>query len=478
MALSILPTDVLVLVLRYLGIQDIISFRQACKHFHEITQLRSIWLSLLHSRVVHQNIPVPRLDGRSLETLNTAELELCISDALRLYKTWTGPSPQPIRRRTFSTDCPGPSQVVSMHFLPGRGLRWLLSLTLTPSEERTHTIQCWDISGESPRCIARRTLSGLRGFRVNTDGSHPGVLAVRAASGISIWGIDFTAPTSDAGFFAVQVLEDVTETLHVFTATTLLTKFNDQQLHLRTLENPSFAVELRNPTFIEPKECLDAIISDNFAVLMRTTTLEVYSLASFRASTGSHTLEPVSSHTWQWRIDSVSLAYQPSSRADGLPAINLLIRYASLFPWPVNALHHYVLPRDPSYNVAEDVTPNNLPYTSRAVLIQSIASPIRLFARWDMVLGRYGTALWIDSHTEDHFALAVEGQRLAGIKFAVTQTEEGETVDLRELVASSHASSVYDVREDDGWMRIAVDDEEGKIALGTTSGQITLLEYI
>ncbi|KAJ7065281.1 hypothetical protein C8F01DRAFT_1125023 [Mycena amicta] len=472
MPLPVLPTDILLLIFKYLQVRDVIAFRQACKRFLQVTRLRSVWLQLLDTHVTQKNIPIPRLDGRVPAMLTATELELCIADALRLHSIWTGPSPQPAGRRTFTTQTLGMAQVVSIHFLR---LRWLVSLTLTTrDEERTHTIQCWDLLTDGdPICVARRTVSGLRGFRVNTDASHPGVLAIRSSSGIEILGIDLT---SDGGFFTFQILEDVTETLHVFTTSTLLTKFNEQRLHLRTLENPGFSVELHNPNFGEQRECLDAIISDKYAVLMRSMTLELYSLTSFRTASGKRMLEPFASHAWQWRIDSVSLTYQPSR--DIVTPINLLIRYASLFPWPVNALHHYVLLCDKTYDAEQDITPNNLPYATRPVLIKSIASPIRLFARWDMVLGKYGTALWIDSHTEDHFAHAVEGQRLAGIVLSVTEGEGGETGDVRELVASSRASTVYDVREDDGWTRVAVNDEEGKIALGTTSGEITILQYI
>ncbi|KAF7309501.1 F-box domain-containing protein [Mycena indigotica] len=449
-----LPVDILLVVLKYLTLQDFVAFSQASKHFYEITQLRSVWLDLLNHHVLQRSYPIPRLDGRDPTQLRVSELQSCIIDALRLRRLWTAASPQPLQRRTFTT----------------QNVDGLCPLTLTTTnDERIYTAQCWDISPAQPLCVARRRVSSFGGLRVNTDGSYPGVLALKSHNTVEILGIDFTA---GQGFFAVQVLEDVTETLHVFANSKLLTKFNDQRLHLRDLQKPHSVMELRNSNFIEQRECLDALISDVYAVLIRTTSLEIYSITSDRPIS-----EPLASHAWQWRIDSVSVNYQPSYQNNTIAPINLLVRYSSLFPWPVNALHHYVIPRNSHYDAQQDISPNNLPYETRPALIQSFASPIRLFARWDMVLGKYGTALWIDSHTEDYFANSVEGQRLAGVLFSISE-DEGEKVDLRELVASSHASTVYDVREDDGWMRIAVDDEEGKIALGTTTGEITLLEYI
>jgi hypothetical protein len=93
-----------------------------------------------------------------------------------------------------------------------------------------------------------------------------------------------------------------------------------------------------------------------------------------------------------------------------------------------------------------------------------------------MVLGSYGTALWIDSHTEDYFDHAVEGQRLAGTLF--TAIESGGEVALNDQGAAATASMVYHVREDDGWVRIAIEEEEGKIAVGTSTAEITIFEYI
>ncbi|KAF7317776.1 F-box domain-containing protein [Mycena kentingensis (nom. inval.)] len=421
-----LPVEVSLLVFKHLG---------TCRVFREITQMRSVWLELLDVQVSQRKIPIPGLGGRDLAQLSAQELEMCVADALQLRKNWTAASPQPIRRQTFGNGLPGPSQVVSVQFIPGRGARWLLSLTIATGGSWERTVQCWDTLPEVPFCIARRTLSGLRGLRVNTDASHPGVLAVATSrqGPESRECNDFTSPQ---GFFAVQILNDVNEVLHAFTGSKILTKFDDQRIRLRTLQNPNVAVELR---IVEQQECLDSLISDEYAVIMRVQALEIYALASLQAPV----LEPISTHSFQWRIDSASIAYQPSLNSD--------------------------------------ITQHNLPYVPRPLLVQSFASPIRLFARWDMVLGRYGTALWIDSHTEDYFvdAHVVEGQRLAGAMLGLTEgNNEEEQIDLRELAASSHATTVYDLRENDRWIKIAVDDEEGKIALGMADGDISLLEYI
>ncbi|KAJ7780264.1 hypothetical protein DFH07DRAFT_468411 [Mycena maculata] len=480
MAIPVLPTDVLLIICKHLGIADLLKLRQTCKDFLEITQLRSVWHELLRAEVLEKNIPIPGLEGRNLATLGAKELESRLADALRLRRNWISPSPEPVRRLTFRTVDKPDSQVISVSFLPTRGHRWLISLALsTAPDQRMFILQCWDLLDLS-HCIARRSAADFRGFRINTDPSHPGIVALRSPMGVEILGIDFLSNDPDSAFVTLHVLHNLAESLQTFSGSTLLTKLDDNRLHLRTIENPDVSAELRNPNYVVQKECVDAMITHEYAVVVRTVTLELYSLSSFHAGSNESVIAPVAFHTWQWRVDSVSLAHQQSwaATARGIaPPINILVRYASLFPWPVNALHHYVLPCDESYNARAAIDVNNAPYLPEPVLIRTFASPIRLFARWDMVLGAYGTALWIDSHTEDYFDHAVEGQRLAGTLFT-TFEPGGPVVALSDQGASATASMVYQVREDDGWIRIAIAEEEGKIAVGTSTAEITVLEYI
>ncbi|KAF8166639.1 hypothetical protein K438DRAFT_1730747 [Mycena galopus ATCC 62051] len=480
MAMPNLPTDIILIVFKYIGVKDLMRLRQSCKYFLQMSQLRSVWHELLETEIIQKNIPIPRLAGRNLAALTSKELERLLADALQLRKNWISSSPVPMQSFTFKTVDEPQTQVVSLAFLPARDHRWLISLALTTGGgDRIFTLQCWDLANPST-CIARRTISDFRGYRINSDPSHAAAVVLRSSNGLEILEIDFSGNNPDSGFVTLRVLDNVHESLHLFSASTLLTKVGDARLFLRTIENSGAAVELQNPSHHEQKECVNAIVADKYAVVVRTVTLEFYSLSSFRAGSAASVIEPVASHTFQWRIDSASMAYQPSWEAAARaaePPINILVRYGSPFPWPVNALHHYILPWDETYDPRDDMGAHNKPYLAEPVLMRTFASPIRLFARWDMVLGAYGTALWIDSHTEDYFDHAVEGQRLAGTLF--TTVEYGAAVvPLDEQGISATASMVYQVREDDGWVRIAIEEEEGDIAVGSSTAEITIFRYL
>lgn len=97
-------------------------------------------------------------------------------------------------------------------------------------------------------------------------------------------------------------------------------------------------------------------------------------------------------------------------------------------------------------------------------------------------MGSRGTAIFIDSHAEDYFGRGDIGQRLAGSYARVIPTDEGDELlhlqeDSTEVVESTMDSSVFGYRENDDWTRIAVDEEEGRIAVGFSDGTIEIREY-
>jgi hypothetical protein len=127
-----------------------------------------------------------------------------------------------------------------------------------------------------------------------------------------------------------------------------------------------------------------------------------------------------------------------------------------------------------------EINTDNLPYLMEPKLVQSIGSPIRLFALSHVTLGPYGTALFIDSHTEDYFSQGDHGQRLAGEILAQVPDEEGEgegNEGGKSRPSSTMASMVFGVREHDEWFRVAMDEETGRVAVGCVDGGISLFEY-
>lgn len=165
----------------------------------------------------------------------------------------------------------------------------------------------------------------------------------------------------------------------------------------------------------------------------------------------------------------------------GLPSSSFLfvVPFLTLLSQPANLLHHYELrPSTSTTNLA-------LEYHCPPTLRRTIASPTRLLARTDMVMGPYNTAMWIDNHTEDHFEHGQQAQRLAsqvlaplgGADLESEASNEESDPEEEERVVSTLDVSVMSWNEKDSWTKIAVHEEEGRIALGHATGEITLVSY-
>ena len=140
-------------------------------------------------------------------------------------------------------------------------------------------------------------------------------------------------------------------------------------------------------------------------------------------------------------------------------------------------LHHFVLSPNPLFDPSVAIDPQNLPYLIQPKLVKSIASPIRLFATSHVTLGQYGTAIFIDSSTEDYFGQSEHGQRLAGELLSHAAIPD-DSEDGNYDAPSGLASIVFQVKPRDNWVRAAMSEESGRIAIGCVDGGVHVLEYI
>jgi hypothetical protein len=199
-----IPLDILLDVVQHLPIQSILALRQVCiplslhavftsdflllsiiqtnKAFYAVTLLRSLWAVLLRTHVQEQNIPIPHLNRRSLDTLSASELEQLTRDTLVLRSNWTNPNPDAKREVDFYKPTDPDSRIIFMQFLPGRGNRWLISVTMT-ARPKKFVVQCWDVAIPNPVCVAELThMDGpYGGIVINDDPSSPAIMAMQSA---------------------------------------------------------------------------------------------------------------------------------------------------------------------------------------------------------------------------------------------------------------------------------------------------------
>lgn len=226
-------------------------------------------------------------------------------------------------------------------------------------------------------------------------------------------------------------------------------------------------------------------------------------------------LDPIAQYKWRWRIDTIVVQPRRSSSTNNLPPIDLAIRFDTWYPWPVNILHHFVLPSNQAYSPTtfSPTDPSTFPYlTSPAdapFMAQAIPSPLRLFTPSDVVFGAYGTILWIDASTDpttpsqagDHgqrIAMKVlmrgspatlpDNPRRTATGAVDDQTgNPGYVIQIMDAVALDEASadaspqaemSVLHVQDkEEVWNRVSVNEEEGQVAVGYVDGRVSVYTY-
>jgi hypothetical protein len=114
--------------------------------------------------------------------LSASELEQLTRHALVLRSNWTNPDPDAKREVDFYKPTEPDSRIIFMQFLPGRGNRWLISVTMT-AQPKKFVIQCWDVAVLQPVCIAELThMEGpYGGIVINDDPSSPAIMAMQSA---------------------------------------------------------------------------------------------------------------------------------------------------------------------------------------------------------------------------------------------------------------------------------------------------------
>jgi len=141
-------------------------------------------------------------------------------------------------------------------------------------------------------------------------------------------------------------------------------------------------------------------------------------------------------------------------------------------------VHQYEILPNPYFIPSELPSELNVPYKYPPVHIGQIAAPIRLGAPSALVLGDYGTTIWLDGHTESYYQAPV-GQRIAGAYAKRISDDESEE---RFDTAARVSSFVFARQPAQHWSKLALDEEEGTIFIGSGvndgCGTIDVFKYI
>ncbi|TDL26608.1 hypothetical protein BD410DRAFT_528963 [Rickenella mellea] len=533
-SLSSLDTDVVLNIFIYISVRDILAIRQTSRHFLAITHLRTVWHAALITKVLSGDLPAPGFAWLSpsrnidaLSNLSGPALERLTRRATTYHENWTSASPVP-RRRRMLVAAPATS-VVRLCFLPGH--RHLLSYGYTKYEvgTRGHCIQIWDLDVEGTSCVAEFRFDREKGQRVyglalnslqdvgevSPRGTFSFSVKSNVNSRIDIVQFDPSQKDKEDRLQIIQTSNRHGPSLAFHGKLLVVMVISDSAVTVRDWRS-GYEVQLlhQGP---QDEQCLGAHITRNGknVIVFYERSIQIYAVSEpfppMEQTTPPLDIRPALVLDQIFKINSIVCSELISWIQDPkVPSpLSLLVRFDSLFPWPGNVIHHFVLAPDPVYCHATDahsdthLREGRTPYTLPPVLLHSLPSPVRLFGRSDMTMGSYGTALWVDSDADGEMVASVVGERIAGrrlvvppdissiiansgLKPPVNQQHMGFfnssnfTLPESTLVGLSEQgarSSVFSTTPTDGWTTLALDEEMGRIAVAKTGGFIEVWEY-
>lgn len=139
---------------------------------------------MIHTEILENDLPLPGLRDGQLETLSAEALEDSLRRAICLRRNWSSPTPNPTKQVDIVRSHEPMSRSIFLEFLPGRGNRWLLSITMSGGggAARRFTIQCWDVDASPPSCVAiLERVGSFGGIVVNSDPTSHAILALQFA---------------------------------------------------------------------------------------------------------------------------------------------------------------------------------------------------------------------------------------------------------------------------------------------------------
>ncbi|KAI0766172.1 hypothetical protein BD413DRAFT_697426 [Trametes elegans] len=553
MLLYELPEDVLLDILQHLHVCDIVALRQTCKRAESATRERVVWREALLRHSKQTRLPVPGYGERT--DLPASELENLTIRALRLWFNWLSPNPTPASEIRIEPRRQSPhnrsARNLAVSFVPSLPDH-ILTLTLYDdvSRDRRYSFELWEVpGGDHAHYVQDLPMEALLSFAVNASPDETCTLTVtrRDASTqqclTEVYCIDLSPAEGQSCFRLFNRFRGYRNTLGLYGPRLIVT---DVDQHIRLIDVAAGKLEttlkvpelLNDPTLRPPeRQCMDAVSWNGFVLSFCKQYIFLYRLAP--ASTtgavfsdygdeahGDAKVDAIATYKWRWRIDSLvarpRLDPSPFTRKSAQrrpPLIDILIRFDTWFPWPINVLHHFALAPNPAYNPdftspADPADPTTVPYllsaTAGPFMVDTIPSPLRIFTPSDMVLGAHGTALWIDASTDAAMPSQAgdHGQRIAGkvlthaplprerllpgedpqddsvsprfVESAPRGARESAGVRIAEDPVLGRSSvSVFQLQGgEERWNRVAVSEVEGRIAVGHIDGTVTVYTYM
>ncbi|KAG1736525.1 hypothetical protein EDB19DRAFT_1720802 [Suillus lakei] len=424
LSLDSLDDDTLLGVFSALTVPDVLSLRQTCRRLLVLSTQQIVWQNIGSSQILQQGIPFSK---KPLSSFSVRDLEDRVRRAYHLGKAWKAPS------ITFrASGCPasrgGPVQ--DIHFIPGYDRRWLI----TVSQGIWSMITLWDrrtltrVTSWSPK---KAVFSALT---VNTSEDCEAALAVSLhrydSVMVEILAITSTTPDSPPGFECIARLNTLRQPIAM--CGSLLALADDEaETVIWNWKTQDYAV-LQSPIDADlwRNQCTQVVFAHKTILVVR---------ARSHPHPNTYVHHPYAQSTFGWGC-LCRFLYARRMMTRGHPTFKIQLWTLS----PMTASNETTVD-GPHYNFPPSMT-------------TEIVTPRRGALRCtDMVLGPYGTAVWVQP----------EDYSVAGLI--------SSNVHLQNMPDEPQVKSSWK-NYGENWTCLDYDEERGCVALGSTAGAVIILD--
>ncbi|KAI5998795.1 hypothetical protein EDD15DRAFT_2241861 [Pisolithus albus] len=464
----------LIWIFSALSIPDIQALRRVCRRLRYISVQHAVWLNACRTHVLQENIPFP---SRQLCSLSSRELERLTIRAYDLGLNWRAPD---TRLRLLQTVPGNTGAIEEIKFLRAAGKSWIITI----SKGIWSDLYLWDCNTmQQPVCHWSPGRAIFNGMAINSDQSSAAVLAISV---------------KHSSHSVIEILSLVSETspsrMSFHPMTTLQTRYKPVSLRGDIIALSDHDSEtsimnwktgnqylLRSPDTWQDKPLHVAFAAGNVFVV-RSRSVCVFAEPPL-VPPGDETPVnlPLSSTSFGW-VDGVSLSEGPvvqCSEKDP-PFLSLLVRTKGDDPWSLkDQLQLFTVNSSPSTEssgglLRETSSTVSIP-PPRLALVSSLTCPNRgpLHCS-DIVLGRYGSAVWVLPADRSIAGLISEHVHLQTVPVPTSNQTFVIAAFPGPLSGEAQIKASIENEEGSSWSCLDYEEECGLIALGSSTGDITM----
>ncbi|KAG2132948.1 hypothetical protein DEU56DRAFT_811380 [Suillus clintonianus] len=465
-SLDSLDDDTLLGVFFELTVPDVLSLRQTCRRLRVFSTQQIVWQNIGSSQILQQGIPFSK---KALSSFSVHDLEYRVRRAYHLGKAWQAPSIT-FRPSGFAASRGGPVQ--DIHFIPGYDRRWLI----TVSQGIWSMITLWDrhtltrVTSWSPQ---KAVFSALA---VNTSEDSEAALAVSLhrydSVVVEILAITSKAPNSPLGFECIARHNTLRQPIAMHGS--LLALADDEaETVIWNWKTQEYAV-LQSPVDEDlwRNQCTQVVFAYKTILVVRARSVHAFAEPKLEPHPNTCVHHPYAQSTFGW-VDGIFVSISPSSPKDptgmkGQP-LSVLVRKQIDDPWS-STFKIQLWTLSPS----NETTVDGPHYIFPPSMTTEMLSPRRGALRCtDMVLGPYGTAVWVQPEDfsvaglifSSNMPVPQSHEILVAVAFPGLLNTQGEP-----QVKSSWKNL------GENWTCLDYDEERGCIALGSVVGAVTILD--